>query len=137
MTSATAKYLLDTSAIYPLTLKLREKLLLYRDLFAVLDLTIYEVGNAVWREYRRGKIVNILPVVKLFEEVLKNLEKLSVGGVLHEILEVAVKSNITVYDASYIYVARRHGLKLVTEDKDLLKLPESISVGEMLKELNL
>ena len=79
--------------------------------------------------------MNILPVVKLFEEVLKNLEKLSVGGALHEVLDVAVKSNITVYDASYIYVARRQGL--VTEDRDLLKLPESTSVGELTRELKL
>jgi len=124
----------STKSLYT-TLKLREKLLLYGELFAVLDLTIYEVGNVVWREYWRGKIVNILPVVKLFEEVLKNLEKLSVGDVLHEVLNVAVKSNITVYDASYIYVARRQGL--VTEDRDLLKLPESTSVGELTRELKL
>jgi len=137
LTSAAAKYLLDASAIYPLTLKLREKLLLHRGLFAVLDLTIYEVGNAIWKGYRRGKILNVLPVAKLFEEVLKDLEKLSIGSVLHEVLDVAAKSNITVYDASYIHVARKHRLKLVTEDEDLLKFPESISVGELLRELKL
>ena len=41
------KYLLDASAIYPLVLRLRERLLLYTELFAVLDLAPYEVGNII------------------------------------------------------------------------------------------
>ena len=46
------KYLLDASALYPLALSLREKLLDYTGLTAVLDPTVYEVGNTVWKEYR-------------------------------------------------------------------------------------
>jgi hypothetical protein len=34
-------------------------------------------------------------------------------------------------------VARKHGLKLVTEDLDLLKFPEAISLEEMIKDLKL
>jgi predicted nucleic acid-binding protein len=99
---------------------LKEGLLLHRDRFAILDLTIYEVGNAVWRAYRREAIKQPVLVARMFEEVLKGLEKLSVGPVLFEVLD---------------NVARREGLKLVTKDSDLLKFPEAISLKAMLKEL--
>ena len=48
-----------------------------------------------------------------------------------------MKSNITFYDASYICVARKHGLKLVTEDLNLLKFSEAISLEEMIKYIKL
>jgi predicted nucleic acid-binding protein len=114
---------------------LKEDLLLYRDRFAILDLTIYEVGNAVWRAYRRGTIEQPVLVARMFEEVLKGLDKLGVGPVLLEVLDIAAKSGATFYDASYVYVARREGLKLVTEDSDLLKFAEAISLEAMLKKL--
>jgi len=66
---------------YPLLIKLRGKVIAHADKFLVLDLTIYEVGNIIWKEYRREKI------------------------------------------------------KLVAEDQDLLKFPESISIDTLLKEL--
>jgi predicted nucleic acid-binding protein len=99
---------------------LKEGLLFHRDRFAIPDLTIYEVGNAVWRAYRREAIKQPVLVARMFEEVLKGLEKLSVGPVLFEVLD---------------NVARREGLKLVTKDSDLLKFPEAISLKAMLKEL--
>jgi predicted nucleic acid-binding protein len=114
---------------------LKEGLLLYGDRFAILDLTIYEVGNAVWRAYRRGAIKQPVLVARMFEEVLKGLEKLSVEPLLLEVLDIAAKSGVTFYDASYVYVAKRERLKLVTEDSDLLKFPEAISLEAMLKEL--
>jgi predicted nucleic acid-binding protein len=39
--------LLDASALYPLVLKLRDMLLDYLALMAVLDLTVYKVGNVI------------------------------------------------------------------------------------------
>jgi predicted nucleic acid-binding protein len=112
-------------------------MLLHSDKFTILDLTIYEIGNIIWKEYKRGKIKDPVLVMKMFEEIMRNMKKLSSNHEMLEIFDVAVKNNITFYDASYIYVARKHGLKLVTEDADLLKFPESISLGVLLKELNL
>lgn len=131
------KYLLDASAVYPLVLKLGEKILQHKDLFAILDLTVYEIGNAIWKEYRRGRVVDPSPVAEAFKEILKDLKKLSVGDEFQEILNTAIESNITFYDASYIHVARKHKLKLITEDKDLIRFPESITVDGLLEELKL
>ncbi|MEM2820015.1 MAG: type II toxin-antitoxin system VapC family toxin [Candidatus Bathyarchaeia archaeon] len=37
-----------------------------------------------------------------------------------EVLEIAIKEGITIYDASYIYIAVRNKLTLVTDDKKLI-----------------
>ena len=135
--ASSTKYLIDASAIYPLILKLREKVFLYEDHFVILDLIIYEVGNVVWKEYQRGKIRDPASVMKMFEEIMGGVEKLNIEKGMLEVFEIAAKNNITFYDASYIYIARKRGLKLVTEDHDLLNFPEAISLETMFKELKI
>lgn len=130
------RYLLDTSAIYPLVLSLRERLLDYSSHFSVLDLTLYEVGNVIWKEYRRGRIRNPQVVANLFQEVLNIIQVLKVSD-MREILDLAINENLTFYDASYLHAARQYKLKLITEDLDLQRFPESISVGELIKELGI
>jgi len=56
----------------------------------------------------------------------------NIGGVL----KIAVDKNITFYDASYIYIAEKMGLKLVSEDDEILeKYSDAINLEEMLKEI--
>mgnify|MGYP000123676372 CR=1 FL=1 len=129
------KYLIDTSALYPLILTLRDKILLHTDILFALDLTIYEVGNALWREYRRGRIKNLKTTVPLFQEALNSINTLKIDNI-DEVLKIAIDKNITFYDASYIYVAEKTGLKLVTEDKEILeKYGNAINLKKMLEEI--
>jgi len=129
------RYLLDASALYPLLLELRENLARYASVLAILDLTVYEVGNAVWKEHRMGRIRDPVLVAKAFSEVLKLMSTLSASSSIDRVVELAARENLTFYDASYLYVARSRGMKLVTEDRDLLRYPESISVRQLLREL--
>jgi predicted nucleic acid-binding protein len=99
---ASLKYLLDASALYPLILRLKENLMLYKDRFAILDLTVYEVGNTVWKEYRKGRIGDPALVIEMFKEVMEGMKKLDIGEEILEAFDIAVKSNITFCDASYI-----------------------------------
>jgi len=133
----TGRYLLDASALYPLVLRLRENLLGYSSLFVVLDLTVYEVGNVIWKEYLRGKIRDPVVVANLFQEIFNIIPVLRLNANIHEVLGLAINENLTFYDASYLYMARIHGAKLVTEDRDLQRFPESISVRQLLNELGL
>lgn len=130
-----SRYLLDASAIYPLMLRLREELLSYVNRFAVLDLTVYEVGNVIWKEFRRGRIRDPTIVAELFEEIFSSIPVLRPQIGLREVVELAISENLTFYDASYLYAARIYGMKLVTEDSDLLRFPEAINVDQLLKEL--
>jgi len=125
------RYLVDCSALYPLILKMREKIILYKDAFSILDLTIYEVGNVLWKEYGKGRIRDLKSAANLFQHVLDQLTKLSVDDI-GEVLDLAVRMKLTFYDAAYIHVARKRGLKLITEDRGVLsKYPEAIRVDQL------
>ncbi len=131
-----ARYLVDASALYPLVLKLREELLDRLPLVAVLDLTVYEVGNAVWKEHRARRVRDPKALAAVFGEVLSGVGVVRVGSEeMGEVLELAVAEGITFYDAAYLYAARKLGLKLVTEDSDLKKYPESLDAEGFIAEL--
>lgn len=123
-----AEYLLDASAIYPLVLSLGEKFIDYAEKFFVLDLTTYEVGNTLVKEFRRGKISNLRAVAEFFNEVFNYVYVIRADIDIPKIAELSLSENLTFYDAAYLYTARRLGVKLVTEDRDLLRFPEVINV---------
>ncbi len=131
----TSRYLLDTSALYPLVRRLRENILYYSDILEVLDLTLYEVGNVIWKEHRKGKIKDPIVVANLFQEILRNIRVARNDTGLDEVVRLAIEENLTFYDAAYLHAARVHGAKLVTEDRDLKRFPEAISVDQLLEEL--
>ena len=85
-------------------------------------LTIYEVLNGLWKEVYLVKTLTLEEVEKLNQviiEIMSYMNILSPRGFEKEILETAIKLGITVYDSSYIVLAQKHGLILVTEDKEL------------------
>lgn len=122
------KYLIDTSALYPL---LASGVPLNSDECAVSALTEYEVGNVLWRENQQGKLKNPARVAVIFMEAMRPFRKFGIDS-LPDVLAVAIESSLTFYDASYVVIAERHDLKLVTQDTDLLrKCKAAIPVGEM------
>ncbi len=131
------EYLIDTSALYPLVLRLRHRVAEYSGVLRALDLTLYEVGNVVWKEYRSGRIRDLGAVLSMFSEVLSWIEVDEVGpGDLGEVARLAVDRGVTFYDASYIYVAERRGYELVTLDSDVLeKCVRAVTLEQMLEEL--
>lgn len=129
------KYLVDASALYPLLAKLRERLFKHLRMLHVLDLTVYEVGNAIVKEHGAGRIRDPASVTRLFEEVFRDINVIEVSREFLGIVELAAKGNLTFYDAYYLHVAEKMNLKLITEDKALLKYPISINVERFMKEL--
>ena len=127
-------YLLDASAVYPVILRMREKVMEYSHIFSVLDLTFYEVGNVLWKEFRRGRLENRKIVVEMFEEFFSEVSVRRMPD-MSDILELAARENLTFYDASYLIAARKYGIKLVTEVRDLLRFPECMSVEDLIREL--
>ncbi len=85
-----SRYLLDASAIYPLMLRLREELLSYVGRLAIIDLTIYEMENAIWKEFREGRIRDPTIVAKLFEEIFNSVPVLRLQIKLREAMELAI-----------------------------------------------
>ncbi len=112
-------YLFDASALVNLVKKGRVKPLAKG---ATIDLALYESLNAVWKEYRLlGRIdeETALRFVDIISDVFSVIEVLSVRGLEREVFKLAARDGLTVYDASYLYVAMKNGYTLVTDDKEL------------------
>jgi len=122
------KYLIDTSALYPLLISGEA---FNAEECAVNSLTEYEVGNVLWRENQQKKLKDPAQIAAIFSEALAPLRKLEIDS-LANVLAVAIERHLTFYDASYAYLAEKENLKLVTQDTDLLKkCKAAISIKEM------
>ena len=131
------KFLVDTSALYPLILKLKHKVVEIAEILRILDLTLYEVGNVIWKENKLGRIRDLDGVVSMFSEVLSwiKIDEIELKD-LEEITKLVISRGVTFYDASYIYVAEKRGYKLVTLDSDVLeKSTCAVTPEQMLREL--
>ena len=120
------KLLFDASSII-YALKLRSLKALYDNYLQWL--TIYEVINALWKEAVLTKAISMQEaseIVKLFAKTLEFTKILSPHPYEDEILSAARELNITAYDASYIVLAEKNGLTLVTEDKKLRTKAEKL-----------
>ena len=89
----------------------------------LLDLTFYEVGNAIWKETCLTKFLT-----KNESEVLRNRVQivltrtnkiLSEASNFQKILDISESEKLSFYDSSYLFTAKEKGLVLVTEDKEL------------------
>jgi predicted nucleic acid-binding protein len=87
-----------------------------------LDLATYESLNAVWKEQLLLKRLDedtALEFLDVLSEVFSVMELLSIRGLEREAFQYASKEGLSVYDASYLYMAAKGGLTLVTDDGGL------------------
>ena len=59
--------------------------------------------------------------IEVLSKIFEVISVLSVKGLESEVFNIAVKHGLTIYDASYVTVAIRRKLTLVTDDKELRK----------------
>ncbi|OYT50622.1 MAG: DNA-binding protein [Desulfurococcales archaeon ex4484_217_2] len=112
-------YLFDSSSIVNIVKRGHAKVFING---ATLDLARYETLNAIWKEYKLlGRIdeKTALEYASIVSKVLKAMKKYSIENLEHEVFKIASENNITIYDASFIYVASRENLVLVSDDKKL------------------
>jgi predicted nucleic acid-binding protein len=111
-------YLFDASAIVNLIKKGFMKAFIKGFL---LNLALYETMNAIWKEHKFGKIdeETALEYIEVLTMAFKLFEILSIGAYEKEVLKLAVKEELTIYDASYLFLAIKNKLILVTDDEKL------------------
>ena len=118
------RYLLDASAFMFLIKKSNAKSVIecLQDSI-VLDLTYYEVGNAIWKESTLTKFLtpeDSKTLEKVAQTILMKTDRITIeAAVFQKILEIAKNEKLSFYDSSYIYFAKEKDLKLITEDKQL------------------
>ena len=107
----------------------------------ILDLTFYEVGNAIWKESSLTKLLTQKETEQLGKLAQMILAKISVQrreeDDFQKILETAQTQRLTFYDSSYIYYAKKRGLQLNSEDRQLRskaqKYVKTCTVTELLQ----
>jgi len=121
------KALLDASAALQVIKDLEdeEALRVFDDNY-LLDLTKYEMGNGIWKEYALQSAIReeeFHEFLTLLRTVIGRAEQLVPDSeTFLEIAQIAAKERITFYDASYVAMAKIRKLALVTEDSKLSKI---------------
>jgi len=91
----------------------------------LLDLTSYEIGNALWKISKLIDKTNkstALETINQASSLIAQMEELKVDSEdLVSVMDVAFESSLSFYDSSYLHVARSKGLTLLTEDTALLR----------------
>ncbi len=136
-------YLLDASAIIGIVLGFSDPDRYLFDRYTI-DLAKYESINAIWKLVRRNILTErqgTIFVMKVLS-VLRGMKVVAVGVEdFGDILRLALDTGLTVYDSSYLFIAKRLGLKLVTEDRELRSAcsligVEGLGVDEFIKEVS-
>jgi len=112
-------YLLDASSIVNLIRRGSIRPLIEG---VTLDLALYESLNAVWKEHRLLKRFDrkiTSEFLGIISDVFSVIKIASIKGFEEGVFNLALKENVTIYDASYMYIAMKGGLILVTDDRKL------------------
>jgi len=120
------KFLFDASSVVQVIKSYEEeKTLRLLSENCILDLTKYEVGNALWKEHMLRRAIEadeLKELLDLLRTVILRTKAISVDAQdLPRVAEVAKNEGITFYDASYVIAAKVQNLTLVTEDANLAK----------------
>lgn len=93
-----------------------------------LDLTLYEVGNAVG--VKQGNADEASRVIRLIQRCCRDRFFAVDAELLDSALGLAGEHGLTAYDAAYVAAARRFGLTLVSTDiADLVSKGLAITPG--------
>ncbi|MGH9909963.1 MAG: type II toxin-antitoxin system VapC family toxin [Nitrososphaerales archaeon] len=117
--------LFDASALINIMIRKGSEALKVLSGQSILDLTIYEVGNSIWRlSYIEKKISNDQACAFLdsFLLLLQRMKIININGMEKSVKEFSMENGLTFYDASYLVVSKTHDLILVTDDKTLSKV---------------
>jgi predicted nucleic acid-binding protein len=92
-----------------------------------------EVANVLFQAEKRGRITlaKATKSLSLLEALPIQTEPQEVGHIWRETLPLARQTGLTVYDASYLDLARRHGLPLATRDADLAKAAQRLGIATL------
>jgi predicted nucleic acid-binding protein len=124
--SSSSPYLFDASALVNVIVSRAGKALDVTKGHDILDLTVYEAGNSLWKLnviHRQIDGEEAASLLLLVEKLSKHMDVLGVSQLgLASVLGLAVQERISFYDAAYVHAAKERGLELVTDDARLKKV---------------
>jgi len=109
-------------------LKIREDHISGKIVLVVPELMFLEVMNTL--RYKEPNIEKIVYINKSLWEFQFKIQKMN-NFILDKAVNIAVKNNLSIYDALYVTLAQIHGTFLVTADKELYKVPNVIALDKI------
>ena len=127
------KHVLDSSAIALILKRLGGESIEVLEESVTIGLAAYELGNILWKEYALRRLIGLEEAVRRAEQIAKILEVIKLENIksaeeFKEVMKLAAQLDLTFYDASYLYLAKKTGMPLVTEGKELLEKAKNASV---------
>lgn len=119
-------FVVDTSVYVPLILILKSRLrnIIQKYRFHILDLTLYEACNAFWKACTKLKKIDDEIASRSCALAIRLSQYLTIHRLLDmdisDVINIAINNNITVYDASYIALAKQLEMPITSNDKDIL-----------------
>jgi predicted nucleic acid-binding protein len=98
-----------------------------------LDLAIKELSNALWKKVLKGEMNHEI-AMRIIKDIVesKPFPIETQERYLLNAFEVAVKGDVTVYDALFIAMAKGKGLELVTCDEKQAEIAEKLGLKVIL-----
>lgn len=96
------------------------------------------MGNAIWKEAFFSKSITLneaMALMDVINSVLNRLNILSIKGFELEVLKLAYEKKLSFYDASYLYIALKNNMQLITEDKKLYDIAKGYVTTYRVREL--
>ena len=92
----------------------------------MLDLTKYELGNAVSKKHTKDNKDAMLQLFNRCMQVTDSMHVIDMRGLEHD---MAASTGLTFYDSAYVVVAERGGLVLVTDDAEMSAVARSRGIA--------
>ena len=89
------------------------------------DLLFLEVLNVL--RFKKKNEKELLNVLKELQELQLHIQKIT-PEILEKTIHFALQYNLTIYDALYVATATIHGAPLITDDKEILKVPSAVAL---------
>ena len=124
MRGSMVKYLIDASSLFKLLSSSSPDGQDLLENSSITDLTIFEIGNVLWKKKDSGikemPEEKVIALSQVIGNILREVARFPIIATeIPNILSVAINRKTTFYDASYIHVCNREKLSLISEDVDL------------------
>ena len=129
-----SSYILDLSSLFSLFfLDSEEKVLEIMKESYVLDLTGYEIGSILIKgndgHIRGLERRVILDLTKEIEKVIARIKVIKLESLnIADIMELALSTGLTFYDASYVFYCKSHHMALLTDDREMYKAASQLGL---------
>ena len=139
------KCVLDSSTIAIIFKRLKGEAVDVLEENITLDLAFYELGNMIWKECTLKNLISLEEGINRAGQLAKALEVVEAAKIrssedFKEVMRLATELRLTFYDTSYLQVAKKRNLPLVTEDRELRDKArqagvKAMTVNELLKQV--